>query len=101
MDAMRMIGLLLASRAGPGGNLGRYQSATNSNARSDVPTQAMYRAIGITISRCANVARANAVSPDSSLWNVVTARIPVEQARSMIPIPRLARTRWLAMTLSS
>ena len=51
MDAIRMTGLLIASCAGSGEDLGRYQSATNSNARSDAPTQAMYRPIGITVSR--------------------------------------------------
>src|ERR1700682_3799639 len=51
MDAIRMTGLLIASRAGSGKDLGGYQSATNSNATSDAPTQAMYLPIGITISR--------------------------------------------------
>jgi hypothetical protein len=47
--------------------LGRYQSTTNSNASSDAPTQAMYRPIGITISRrFRSVKRANAVIPDTS-----------------------------------
>src|SRR6202048_3452223 len=50
-EAIRMTGRLLASGAGSGNDLGRYQSATNSNARSDAPTQAMYRPIGITVSR--------------------------------------------------
>jgi len=50
MEAIRMIGLLLAPRAGSGKDLGRHQSATNSKARSDVPTQIMNRPIGITIS---------------------------------------------------
>jgi len=50
-DAMRMTGKLLASRSGCGDGLGKYQSARNSKARSNVPTQAMYRPIGITISR--------------------------------------------------
>jgi hypothetical protein len=73
-----MTGLLIASPAGSGKGLGRNQSATNSNASSEVPTQVMNRTIGITISLAAiHVTRANAAIPDRSLWNVVTARIPV------------------------
>jgi hypothetical protein len=41
MEAIRMTGLLLASGAGSGEDLGRHQSATKSNARSDAPTQAI------------------------------------------------------------
>jgi hypothetical protein len=42
-------------------------SATNSKARSDVPTHAMYRPIGITFSRrYTNVTRANALIADGS-----------------------------------
>ena len=48
---IRMIGLLMASCAGSGGGSGRNQFATKSSARSDVPTQTMYRTMGITISR--------------------------------------------------
>jgi hypothetical protein len=70
MDAIRMIGFSIASRAGSGKDLGKHQSATNSKARSDVPTQIMNRPIGISISRRHTI-------PDSSLLNVVTAGIPV------------------------
>jgi hypothetical protein len=67
IEAIRMTGLLIASPGRSGKGLGRYQSATNSNVRSDVPTQAMYRPRGITISRRrTNVTRANALIPDSS-----------------------------------
>jgi hypothetical protein len=50
---IRITGLLIASPDGSGKDLGRHQSAINSNARSDVPTQAIYRPIGITIYLCA------------------------------------------------
>jgi hypothetical protein len=43
-----MTGLLIASPADSGKGLGRYQSATNTNASSEVPTQVMNRTIGIT-----------------------------------------------------
>jgi hypothetical protein len=49
MDAIRITGLLLVSADSSGKDLGRHQSAINSNARSDVPTQAIYRPIGIAI----------------------------------------------------
>ena len=48
-----MTGLLIALPADSGKGLGRYQSATNSNASSEVPTQVMNRTIGITISLAA------------------------------------------------
>src|ERR1700730_14643620 len=51
IEAIRNTGRVLAAGAGSDKDLGRYQSATNSNARSDAPTQAMYRPIGITVSR--------------------------------------------------
>ena len=67
MEAIRITGLLIASPDNSGKDLGRHQSAINSNATSDAPTQAIYRAIGITISRRhTNVTRANAVIADSS-----------------------------------
>ena len=43
-----MTGLLIASPADSGKGLGRYQSATNTNASSALPTQVMNRTIGIT-----------------------------------------------------
>jgi hypothetical protein len=46
-----MTGFSIGSPAGSGKDFGRNQSAANINARSDAPTQAMYRPIGITISR--------------------------------------------------
>jgi hypothetical protein len=56
-------GLLITSPAGSDKDLGKYQSAKNSNATSDVPTHAMYRPIGITLSRrYTNVTRANALT---------------------------------------
>ena len=76
MDAIRMIGFSIASRAGSGKDLGKHQSATNSKARSDVPTQIMNRR-HIHLSPPYYVPRANAAIPDSSLLNVVTAGIPV------------------------
>ncbi len=48
-----MTGLLIASLAGSGKGLGRYRSATNSNASSERPTHVMNRTIGITISLAA------------------------------------------------
>ena len=67
MEAIRMIGLLLAPCAGSGKDFGRHQSATNSKARSDVPTQIMNRPIGHNhLSPPYYVTRANAVIPDSS-----------------------------------
>ena len=50
IEAIRITGLLTSSPAGSAKDCGRNQFARNSNARSDVPTQAMYRPIGITIS---------------------------------------------------
>jgi hypothetical protein len=63
-----MTGLLIPSPAGSGNGLTRYQSATNSNASSEVPTQVMNRTIGITISFAAIhvTSEANAVIPDRS-----------------------------------
>jgi hypothetical protein len=49
MDAIRITGLSIVSPDSSGKDLGRHQSAINSNARSDAPTQAIYRPIGITI----------------------------------------------------
>ena len=66
MEAIRMIGLLTASAASSGTDLGRHQSATNSSATSNEPTQAIYCPIGIIISR-RTVTRGNAVIADSSL----------------------------------
>jgi hypothetical protein len=69
MEAIRITGLFIASPDGSGKDLGRHQSAINSSARSDVPTQAIYRPTGITISRRHipyYVTRANAVIADSS-----------------------------------
>jgi hypothetical protein len=73
---------------GSGSDLGTNQSTTNSNARSDVPTQATYRPIGITVSRPhTRVTRANAIIADSSLLqreasratsNVVTNAVDAE-----------------------
>jgi hypothetical protein len=67
MEAIRMTGLFIASPDCSGKDLGRHQSAINSSARSDVPTQAMYRPIGITFSRrYSNVTRAIALIADGS-----------------------------------
>jgi hypothetical protein len=55
MDAIRITGLLIASRAGSGKDWGRHQSARNSKARSDAPTQAMYLPIGNHLSPRYNV----------------------------------------------
>jgi hypothetical protein len=41
----------MASCADSGSDSGRIRFAANSNARSDVPTQIMYRAIGMGIFR--------------------------------------------------
>jgi len=50
IDAMRMTGLLVSSAVPSAKDCGRNQFATSSNASSNVPTQAMYRPIGITVS---------------------------------------------------
>ena len=49
MEAIRMIGLLTSSPVGSDMDFGRNQFATSSNTSSDVPTQAMYRPIGMTV----------------------------------------------------
>jgi hypothetical protein len=60
-----MTGLLIASPAGSGKGLGRYQSVTNTNASSEVTTQVMNRTIRHNVSLAAiHVTRANAVIPD-------------------------------------
>jgi len=49
IEAIRIAGLLMASQDGSGKDLGRHQSAMNMSARSDAPTQPIYRPTGITI----------------------------------------------------
>jgi hypothetical protein len=51
IEAIRMTGLLVSAAVGSGNGCGKNQFATNSNTSSDAPTQAMYRPIGIAISR--------------------------------------------------
>ena len=49
-DVIRMTGLLTVSPAGSVTGLGRYQFASNSNAKSEAPTHPIYFKIGIAIS---------------------------------------------------
>jgi hypothetical protein len=50
IEAMRMTGLLVSSAVPSAKDCGRNQFATSNNASSNVPTQAMYRPIGMTTS---------------------------------------------------
>jgi hypothetical protein len=49
-EAMRMTGLLVSSAVASINNGGSNQFAASNNTSSDVPTQAMYRPIGMTVS---------------------------------------------------
>ena len=49
-EAMRMTGLLVSSAVASISDRGNNQFAASNNASSDVPTQAMYRPIGMTVS---------------------------------------------------
>jgi len=64
-EAMRMTGLLVSSAVASINNGGSNQFAASNNTSSDVPTQAMYRPIGMTVSADQPGGRANALIPDN------------------------------------
>jgi hypothetical protein len=87
IEAIRMTGLLTSSPVGSAKDCGRNQFATNSNTRSDVPTQAMYRPIGITISATATCREQTPYSLTVRNWTWLLPELPLissiqEQART-------------------